>query len=80
MVLELEFFFYGESRFLNGKRISYGELVRQIQFVEGIYDREHDNFLELMCRCFDWNEIKTYAELPDYTYDRDTEKLIRHSK
>ena len=80
MVLELEFYFYEKSRFLNGKSVSYRELFKQIQFVEGIYDREHDNFLELMCRCFGWDEIENYAVLPDYTYDRDTEKIIRHSR
>lgn len=80
MILELEFYFYGKSRFLKGKRISHGELIKQIQFVEGLYDREHDNFLELMCRCFGWNEIGTYGGLPDYTYDRDTEIIVRHSK
>ena len=80
MVLELEFFFYEKSRFLSGKKVSYGELIRQILFVEEIYDREHDNFLELMCRCFGWNEIENYAEMPDFTYDRDTEKIIRHQK
>lgn len=80
MVLELELYFYGESRFLKGRRISHRELIRQIQFVERIYDREHDNFLELMCRCFGWNEIDAYEGLPDYTYDRDTEIIVRHSR
>ena len=80
MVLELEFFYYKNSRFLNGKKVSYRELYRQIRYVEEIYDREHDNFGELMCRCFGWVEIEDYAELPDYTYDRDTEKIIRRSE
>ena len=78
MVLQLEFYFYEKDRFLYSKNVTYDELLKQIQSVEEIYDREHDNFLELMCRCYGWNEIKNFEDVPDFTYDRDTEMLIRH--
>ncbi len=48
MVLQLEFYLYEKDRFLYGKSVTYDELLKQIQSVEEIYDREHDNFLELM--------------------------------
>lgn len=48
MVLQLEFYFYEKDRFLYSKSVTYDELLKQIQSVEEIYDREHDNFLELM--------------------------------
>ena len=78
MVLQLEFYLYEKDRFLYSKSVTYDELLKQIQSIEEIYDREHDNFLELMCRCYGWNEIKNFKDVLDFTYDRDTEMLIRH--
>ena len=75
MILEIEY--YKGDVFLTGKNISELSLRKQIEYVHKKFDREHDNFTELLCRCFNW-EILSYDGIPDYTYDRDIEKLTRN--
>ena len=53
------------------------ETVPDTIHVQCTFDRENDNFAELLCRYFDWSIISYYG-IPDYTYDRDVEKLIRN--
>ena len=72
MILEIEY--YKGDVFLTGKNISESTLRKHIVYVQRTFDRENDNFTELLCRCFDW-EILSYDGIPDYTYDRDIEKL-----
>lgn len=74
MILEIEY--YKGDILLIGNDISESALRKQIEYVKIIYDRESDNFTELLCRCFNW-EILACKGIPDYIYDRDIEKLIR---
>ena len=75
MILEIEY--YKRDILLVGKDISELKLQKQIEYVQSNYDCRNDNFIELLCRCFGW-EIFTSKCVPDYTYDRDIEKLIRN--
>lgn len=69
MIIEIEYC-KGDVT-LTGKSRGTAELKRQIAEVERLYDRENDNFTELLCRMYNWTEIPA-VELPDITYDRDT--------
>ena len=63
---------------LTGKKISVSELKRQIQDAQGLYDREEDNFLSLLCRMYGWEIFAASPDtVPDYTYDRDTGRVLR---
>ena len=73
MVLEIEF--YKGDHILQGKRIKYKELKEQVDEIERKYDREQDNFVELLCRRYGWTEVKEISESPAYRYDRDIKKL-----
>ena len=75
MIIEIEYF-KGDT-FLCGKRVTFGKLREQIKDVEQIYDRQEDNFIELLCRMYGWTVISE-DEDPEYTYDRDVGKLTRH--
>ena len=77
MIVEIES--YKGEVILYGKNIGEIELRKQIREIETTYDKDIDNFVELLCRNFGWN-IAEADELPDYTYDRDTEKLYRPRK
>ena len=72
MIIEIEY--YKGDVLLTGTTHSTAELKRQIAEVGKLYDRECDNFTELLCRMFNWTMIQT-DEFPDYVYDRDTEIL-----
>ena len=74
MIIEIEY--YKGNVLLTGKARGTAALKRQIADVEKLYDRENDNFTELLCRMFNWTMIQT-DEFPDYIYDRDTEILSK---
>lgn len=69
MIIEIEY--CKGDIMLTGKTRGMAVLKRQIAEVEKLYDRENDNFTELLCRMYDWTEIPA-GEPPDITYDRDT--------
>lgn len=69
MIIEIEH--YKGDIMLTGKARGMAVLKRQIAEVEKLYDRDNDNFTELLCRMYGWTEISA-GELPDITYDRDT--------
>ena len=75
MIIEIEY--YKGDTLLFGKTKSIAELKRQLKEIEADYDRSTDNFVELLCRRFQWIILET-DETPDYTYDRDVEKLFKH--
>lgn len=41
-----------------------------------IYDRENDNFIDLLCIRYAWSVLEI-NEFPDYIYDRDTGMLLK---
>ena len=69
MIIEIEY--YKGDVLLMGKARGIEELKRQIAEVEKLYDRENDNFTELLCRMYNLTEMSS-LEQPDITYDRDT--------
>lgn len=69
MIVEIEY--YKGDVLLTGKPRGAAELKRQFAEAEMLFDRENDNFTELLCRQFGWAVIQT-DEPPDYVYDRDT--------
>lgn len=71
-IVEIEY--YKGDVFLYGKNISETKLKWQISEIEKSYDRDEDNFVELLCRRFGWTVIET-DDVPDFTYDRDVEML-----
>ncbi len=73
MIIELEY--YNGNGFLFGKSRSRNELQGQLNNVERIYDRNEDNFTELLVRMYGWTMLNG-AENPDYTYDKDIGKLF----
>jgi len=77
MTVEIES--YKGDVILYGENIRESELRAQIKEIETTYDKDIDNFVDLLCRRFGWN-IAEADEIPDYTYDRDTEKLYRPRK
>ena len=50
MVIEIEY--YKGDTLLYGKMNNFVELKKQIDYIESIYDRETDNFIELLCRTY----------------------------
>ena len=63
--------------FLSGKRICPGELKQQVRNIEVLYDRIEDNFVTLLCRMYQWDIIPYVPDIiPDFTYDRDTERIF----
>ena len=74
MIIEIEY--YKGDTLLFGKVKSTAELKKQLDYIEAIYDRETDNFIELLCRNYQWSVLETY-EKPDYIYDRDVEILSK---
>lgn len=74
MVVEIEY--YKGDTLLFGKVGNTIELRKQLDFIESVYDRETDNFIEMFCRNFQWTVLKT-NDKPDYTYDRDVKKLYK---
>ena len=74
MILEIEY--YKEDTQLIGRPREYSELKKQLDEAEKLYDRKNDNFVDLLCRMFDWDKIETFVR-PDYVYDRDLSKLLR---
>lgn len=69
MIVEIEY--YKGDILLMGKPRGMTVLKRQFAEIEGLFDKENDNFTELLCRRFGWEVIQT-DEPPDYIYDCDT--------
>lgn len=76
-ILEIEY--YKGDTTLYGKSIQRSELNKQLNEIENAYDREQDNFTELLCTRFEWCVFET-EERPDYVYDRDVGRLSGFSK
>ncbi len=74
MIIEIEY--YKKDTLLSGKSRSCCELQNQFAATEFMYDKETDNFIELLCRNYGWTVIETDI-LPDYVYDRDVQKLYK---
>lgn len=74
MIIEIEYF-QGDIK-LYGHTVKMCELQKQIDEVMKLYDRKEDNFVELLCRMYDWSAAATDST-PQYIYDRDTEILIK---
>ena len=64
---------------LSGKAIPVRELKHQMRTVESLCDPVEDNFTALLCRMYGW-ETMPYSDaiVPDYTYDRDTGRILHH--
>ena len=75
MVIEIEY--YKGDTLLFGKVRNTVELKEQLDDIQVIYDRVTDNFIELLCRNYQWSVLETY-EVPDYIYDRDIDKLSKN--
>lgn len=73
MVIEVEY--YKGNTLLYGKKIPFRVLKHQINVIENIYDREEDNFVDLLCRMYSWTVGGEEAEVV-YVYDRDIERII----
>ena len=73
MVIEVEY--YKGNTLLHGKKIPFRVLKHQIDVIENIYDREEDNFVELLCWMYNWTAGGEEAEVV-YVYDRDIERII----
>jgi len=74
MLVEIEY--YKGDLILSGKKVSLTELKEQINTIEKLYDKQEDNFTVLLCRMYGY-DIVSEQLLPDYVYDRDTEKLLQ---
>lgn len=72
MIIEIEY--YKGDVFLFGKSRSRSELQGQLDNIERIYDRNEDNFTELLVRMYGWTVIDE-ADSVDYIYDRDVNRL-----
>lgn len=55
------------------------DLNKQLLEIEDDYDKESDNFVDLLCTRFEWCVFET-EERPDYVYDRDVGRLSGFSK
>ncbi len=73
MIIEIEY--YKGDLLLSGKKVSFTELKEQIKTVEKLYDKQEDNFTEMLCRMYEYNIVSAQL-LPDYIYDRDTEEIL----
>lgn len=62
---------------LRGRKIPRYELQRQLKHIEEIYDRDCDNFVELLCRIYSWTKMKSREGPADVIFDRDTKLLLR---
>lgn len=74
MIIEIEYY-KGEIS-LFGKIQSISELKQQFKNIEATYDKSTDNFIDLLCRTYQWTIIET-EESPDFVYDRDTQNLYK---
>lgn len=77
MIVEIEY--YKGDVLLHGKSVSEYDLRAQIEEIEKVYDRKEDNFVELFCERFGWSVFET-DNVPDFTYDRDIEKLYSRNR
>ncbi len=78
-ILEIEYYEYKKDILLYGKTISKEALKKQLEEIEMIYDRENDNFIDLLCIRYGWSVLET-KELPDYIYDRDTGMFLKQDR
>lgn len=75
MIIEIES--YMGDTLLYGKVKNTSELKKQLDSIEVVYDRVTDNFVELLCRRYQWSVLEA-GEKPDYTYDRDIGRLRKN--
>lgn len=73
MVIEIEYYEY--DTLLYGSKVSFSEFKNQMNTIENLYDRTEDNFVELLCRMYNWKVVKDGTK-PQYVYDRDIKKCI----
>ena len=73
MIIEIEY--YKGDILLLGKRRSQDQLQKELEEVKKIYNKNEDNFIEILCKKYVWVMIDK-AENPEYTYDRDIGKLV----
>ncbi len=74
VIIEIEYF-KGDT-LLYGQKINEFVLHYQIKEIENSYDRNQDNFVELLCSRFGWT-VYQGEEMPDFIYDRDIGRLYR---
>ena len=70
MILEIEF--WKGDILLQGRKTPRHELQKQLKHIEEIYDRDSDNFVELLCRVYGWTKVDPSGDPPSVTFDRDT--------
>lgn len=75
MIIEIEY--YKGDTLLFGKVKNTAELKKQLDNIQVIYDGATDNFIELLCRNYQWSVLETY-ERPDYIYDRDIDRIYKN--
>lgn len=73
MIIEIEYY-KGDVR-LSGTKCPRLELAAKFAGVERIFDKAEDNFAELFCRIYGFEEVPAGTALPDWVYDRDTGRL-----
>ena len=78
MIIGIEYWKNDKDILLYGGSKTASELKQCFEQVEALYDRDTDNFVELLCRMFNY-EITETDELPDCVYDRDTMKIYKPS-
>ena len=62
---------------LFGKHRTAFALQQQLAEIEKLYDKANDNFISLLCRNYGWSILpEAEANVADYIYDRDTQKLL----
>ena len=74
--------FYKGDTVLCGENLSKEEFEAQTSAVEMMYNREKDNFVELICSMYGWYEVKnkSFAKVKmKYIYDRDAECVLKNT-
>lgn len=73
MIIEIEY--YKGDTLLYGAKVSFEEFKKQIKIIENLYDKKEENFIELLCRMYNWTIVE-YEMEAEYVYDRDIKKCI----
>ena len=73
MILEIEYY-KGDTQLI-GRKVEFHELKDQLDEAEKLHDRKSDDFIDLLCSKYGWDENGIFAR-PDYVYDRDIKKLL----
>lgn len=72
MTVEIEY--YKGDTLLQGQKISFDEFKKQINTIEKCYNKDEDNFVELLCSMYHWAVIENGQQRAEFIYDRDIEK------